>query len=132
MKPPSDWSGGGHRSAAKPGPAGRPPRRRSSALRWGLSVQLVAILLRCFNRESSRGDQIVDRPSPKLQRFWRISTPSAAVIGVCRPALRIPRPTLMANLTPCELDVLARRLEPAIRRAFGLPIALVCSQAQLN
>ena len=83
-------------------PCGRPPRRRSSALRWGLSLQLVAILLRCFNRESSRVDQIIDSQSPKLQRFWRMSTPSAAVIGVCRPALRIPRPTLMANLTPAR------------------------------
>lgn len=38
----------------------------------------------------------------------------------------------MANLTPRELDLLARRLEPAIRKAFDQAIASVRSQAQLN
>ncbi|OEZ02317.1 MULTISPECIES: phage minor head protein [Stenotrophomonas] len=38
----------------------------------------------------------------------------------------------MDNLTPRELEMLARRLEPAIRRAFEQAIAGVHSQAQLE
>lgn len=38
----------------------------------------------------------------------------------------------MANFTPRELELLARRLEPAIRRAFEQAIAGVRSQAQLD
>lgn len=38
----------------------------------------------------------------------------------------------MANLTPRELELLARRLEPAIRRAFEQAIAGVRSQVQLD
>jgi hypothetical protein len=38
----------------------------------------------------------------------------------------------MANLTPRELEMLARRLEPAIRRAFEQAVAGVRSQVQLD
>ncbi len=38
----------------------------------------------------------------------------------------------MANLTPRELELLARRLEPAIRKSFEQAIAAVRSQAQLE